>query len=95
MGGKRPGKGTAATSTITEQFKIHTTMPQDSHFSKQYQQQPQCLKLDGLQPKTTEANARPIRPIGNYSDSRIDHLSFSHCTTNRVTDAITPSPPHT
>ncbi len=54
---------------------MNTTMPQDPHFNKQYQQHLQCLKLGGLQPKTIEAYARAIRRIGNYFDCRIDNLS--------------------
>ena len=54
---------------------MNTTMPQDPHFNKQYQQHLQCLKLGGLQPKTIEAYARAIRRIGNYFDCRMDNLS--------------------
>ena len=54
---------------------MNTTMPQDSHFNKQYRQHLQCLKLGGLQPKTIDAYARAIRRIGNYFDCRIDNLS--------------------
>jgi hypothetical protein len=35
IGRKRPGKGTAATSTIAEDVIMNTTMPQNPHFSKQ------------------------------------------------------------
>ena len=75
IGRKRPGKGMAATSTISEEVTMDTTMPQNPHFSKQYQKHLQCLKLGGLQPKTIEAYARAIRRIGNYFDCRIDNLS--------------------
>ncbi len=54
---------------------MNTTLPQDPHFTKQYQQHLQCLKLAGLQPKTIDAYARAIRRIGNYFDCRIDNLS--------------------
>ena len=54
---------------------MNTTMPQDSHFNKQYQKHLKCLKLGGLQPKTIDAYARAIRRIGNYFDCRIDDLN--------------------
>jgi len=54
---------------------MNTTMPQDPHFNKQYQNHLKCLKLGGLQPKTIDAYARAIRRIGNYFDCRIDDLT--------------------
>ncbi|WP_448873506.1 hypothetical protein [Desulfobulbus propionicus] len=43
---------------------MNTTLLQDPHFIKQYQQHLQYLKLGGLQPKTIEAYARAIRRMG-------------------------------
>ena len=54
---------------------MNTSMPQDPHFNKQYQDHLKLLKLGGLQPKTVDAYARAIRRIGNYFDCRIDSLS--------------------
>lgn len=43
---------------------MNTTLLQDPHFIKQYQQHLQYLKLGGLQPKTIEAYAKAIRRMG-------------------------------
>ena len=54
---------------------MNCTMPNDPQFDKHYRKHLNCLKLNGLQPKTIEAYARAMRRIGNYFDCRIDNLS--------------------
>lgn len=55
---------------------MNTSMPQDSSFNNYYRKYKKCLKLSGLQPKTIDAYSRAIRRVGNYSDGRIDNLTF-------------------
>jgi site-specific recombinase XerD len=54
---------------------MNTSLPNDPQFNKYYEKHGKYLRLKGLRPKTIEAYARAIRRIGNYFDSRIDHLT--------------------
>jgi len=54
---------------------MNTSLPNDPQFNKYYEKHGKYLRLKGLQPKTIEAYSRAIRRIGNYFDSRIDHLT--------------------
>ncbi len=60
---------------------MNTSLPNDPQFSKYYIKHCKYLKLKGLQPKTIEAYARALRRIGNYFDTRLDHL-----TSNQLLD---------
>lgn len=51
-----------------------------STFDQNYQAHLQHLKLKGLQPKTIDAYARPIRRIGKHFDERIDELTEQQLT---------------
>lgn len=60
---------------------MDTSLPKDPQFSKYYIKHCKYLKLKGLQPKTIEAYARALRRIGNYFDTRLEHL-----TSNQLLD---------
>ena len=54
---------------------MDTSLPSDPQFNKDYTKHRKHLKLNGLQPKTTEAYSTAIRRIGNYFNCQINDLS--------------------
>ena len=54
---------------------MNTSLPNDLQFNKYYEKHGKYLRLKGLRPKTIEAYSRAIRRIGNYFDTKIDHLT--------------------
>ena len=54
---------------------MNINLPNDPQFNEYYRKHQKCLKLNGLQPKTIEADLRAMRRIGNYFDSQIDNLT--------------------
>jgi integrase/recombinase XerD len=66
---------TVNTNPYIQEVTMDTSLPNDPQFNKYYEKHGKYLRLKGLRPKTIEAYARAIRRIGNYFDSRIDHLT--------------------
>ncbi len=54
---------------------MDTSLPSDPQFDSDYKKHFNCLKLNGLQPKTIDAYLRAIRRIGNYFNCQINDLS--------------------